>query len=165
MLHNTEYIDKYIYFQPLVFWHTQTHTHTHAKKHGLFILLLSLHCALAYISAVQQGPCRAFYRIIFSRRYSNDIQCFILFFSKKCISLKGEAACAQNTICAYLKAAKRGKSDIFQWPTQSSSGWWAKGFRGFKGEINHPNTVLLQHWRAKTFRYGLITSQMFKYII
>ena len=33
---------------------------------------------------------------------------------KKSILLVGEAGCAQNTMCSYLKAAKRGKPDSVQ---------------------------------------------------
>lgn len=74
--------------------------------------------SLPLLTSQQQGASHAFYRIIFSRRYSNDIQCFILCFSKKCILLMGEAECAKNTMHSYLKAAKRGKPDMFERPTE-----------------------------------------------
>lgn len=105
------------------------HTHLHAQtKQRQFILLLSLPCALAPISTVQLGPFHAFTES-FSQE---DIQMIfnVLFFSKKCILLMGEAGCAQNKQQSYLKAAKRGKSDIGIFSMTQRALQPSKGLRG-----------------------------------
>lgn len=99
----------------------------------------------------------------FSRIYFNKYLQY-LHFSKKCILRMAVAQCAQNIMHSYLNAAKTRKPDTFLWPyraQQPSAEVGGQRAVGLKYEINHPNIVLLQQWRVKTFPYGLIKSQMF----
>ena len=136
-----------------------THTHTRARARWrrnrtgtIYLAVVPSLCPCSHLNS-SRGSFPCIYRIVSSRRYSNDIQCFI--FSKKCILLVGEAGCAQNTMCSYLKAAKRGKPDSVQRQRGSRVEMWNESSKycTFFSTMNGQNLSVWINCKPDVFKY------------